>query len=183
MSVAAPVGVCREAFASLAPLFAWPGENWPSRLEQARPRLERADRRAARSFEKFALEIGTLDPSTREITYTSTFDLAPSCSPYLGVQVFGEDSRDRARLMVGLRMSYTAGGHELAGELPDHLALVLAFATRFDDEEWSDLVRLILGPALEKMDGLLSETSNPYRHLISTARRLSRAALEEGGRA
>jgi nitrate reductase molybdenum cofactor assembly chaperone NarJ/NarW len=183
MSVAAPVSVCREAFERLAPLFAWPRDGWEERIETARAAVRRADRGAARVLEQFERAIGALDRATVETTYTSTFDLAPSCSPYLGIHVFGEDSRDRARLMVGLRMSYTAQGHELAGELPDHIFLVLAFAAHFDEEEWADLAALILDPALTKMDGLLAETTNPYRHLISTARRLGRAALEEGGRA
>ena len=115
--------------------------------------------------------------------YVSTFDLAPSCSPYLGIQIFGDNGRERSRLMVGLRASYTAAGHDLRGELPDHLALVLAYGPDFEDEEWSDLLRLILDPALQQMERLLEGGSNPYRHLISAARRLVRAAREEGGRA
>ncbi|MFZ2492456.1 MAG: hypothetical protein WA208_13320, partial [Thermoanaerobaculia bacterium] len=132
-------------------------------------------------LDDFANAIGDLSASAREIAYTSTFDLAPSCSPYLGVQLFGDDSRDRARLMVGLRMTYKTPAGGFGGELPDHLGVVLAFAPRFEEEEWADLVRLVLVPALEKMDPLLSETSNPFRHLVSTTRHLSRAALEEGG--
>jgi nitrate reductase assembly molybdenum cofactor insertion protein NarJ len=79
--------------------------------------------------------------------------------------------------MVGLRMSYRRAGDADAAELPDHVAEVMGFASRFDDEEWRDLVPLVLAPALAKMDALLRPTSNPYRHLIAAARQLS----ETGG--
>ena len=101
--------------------------------------------------------------------YTSTFDLAPSCSPYLGTHLFGDDSRDRARLMVGLRGAGVRGQ-----ELPDHIAEVLAFAPRFSEEEWRELVPLVLAPALRKMDALLRETTNPYRHAVAEALALCR---------
>ena len=183
MTVTASIGVCREALRSVAPLFAWPTGEYQQHLENARLLIARADRRAAKAFDEFARGINALGLSARETTYTSTFDLAPSCSPYLGIQIFGDNGRERSRLMVGLRASYTAAGHDLRGELPDHLSLVLAYGPDFEDEEWSDLLRLILDPALQQMERLLEGGSNPYRHLISAARRLVRAAREEGGRA
>ena len=82
--------------------------------------------------------------------------------------------------MIGLRSSFVAGGVDPGVELPDHIALVLAFATRFSQEEWPDLVRLILLPALERMERALADTKNPYRHLVSATRRLALAASGEG---
>lgn len=181
MSAAAGVAVSREALAAIAPLFAFPDEKYPQHIEGARGSVAAATGRAARSLDEFARAISDLAPSEREIAYTSTFDLAPSCSPYLGVQLFGDDSRDRARLMVGLRMTYKTPAESFGGELPDHLGVVLSFAPRFEEEEWAELVRLVLVPALDKMDPLLAETSNPFRHLVSTTRHLTRAALAEGG--
>lgn len=110
-------------------------------------------------------------PSSPELQaiYTTTFDLAPSCSPYLGTHLFGDDSRDRARLMLGLRGAGVQGS-----ELPDHIAEVLAFAPRFGDDEWRELVPLVLEPALQKMDALLRETANPYRHAVAEALALCR---------
>jgi nitrate reductase assembly molybdenum cofactor insertion protein NarJ len=110
-------------------------------------------------------------PDARDLQsiYTATFDLAPSCSPYLGTHLFGDDSRDRARLMVGLRAAGVAGE-----ELPDHIAEVLAFAPRFSEEEWRELVPLVIEPALAKMDALLRETSNPYRNAVAEALALCR---------
>lgn len=183
MSAVVAVGAAREALGSMAPLFTFPDENYLQHVDDALVRVAIVDARAGRGLAEFAIALRALDRATREMTFTSTFDLAPSCSPYLGVQLFGDDSRDRARLMVGLRTSYRTALDDLGGELPDHLAVVLSYATRFDDDEWSDLVRLVLVPALEKMDSLLAKTSNPFRHLIAATRHLTRTALEEGGSA
>ena len=101
-------------------------------------------------------------------TYTSTFDLAPSCSPYVGVHLFGDENPDRARLMVGLRQAYERIGMSEGDELPDHIANVLAFAAR-DPEEREELILLVLVPALAKMNDILAPTANPYRHVVATA--------------
>ena len=101
--------------------------------------------------------------------YTSTFDLAPSCSPYLGAHLFADDSGDRARLMTGLRAAGIGGD-----ELPDHIAEVLAHAPQFSEEEWRELVPLVLVPALTRMDALLRQTANPYRHAVAEALALCR---------
>jgi nitrate reductase molybdenum cofactor assembly chaperone NarJ/NarW len=178
--VSAPVAAgFREALRSLAPLFAWPGLACEDEVGRASA-LARADAEAAREIGSFTEEICRLRLADREILYTSTFDLAPSCSPYLGVHLFEEDNLARGRLMIGLRSSYVAGGIDPGVELPDHIALVLAFATRFSRKEWPDLVRLILLPALEGMERALAGTTNPYRHLVSATRRLCLAAAEEG---
>ena len=104
-----------------------------------------------------------------QAVYTTTFDLAPSCSPYLGTHLFADDSGDRARLMIGLRAAGVGGD-----ELPDHIAEVLAHAPKFREEEWSELVPLVLVPALTRMDALLRETANPYRHAVAEALALCR---------
>lgn len=156
-----------SAFTALAPLFRYPDETYADQLRVAQTFL------SARSIIDFVQQISDLDLGTRQAIYTSTFDLAPSCSPYLGVHLFGDENRDRARLMVGLRMSYQRAGVLNEKELPDHIAEVFAFADRADGEEWRDLQTLVIKPALEKMDEILAPTSNPYRHLVSAALQVS----------
>jgi len=105
------------------------------------------------------------------VTYTSTFDLAPSCSPYVGVHLFGDENPDRARLMVGLRLAYKRIGMSEGEELPDHIANVLEFAAH-DPDEREELMKLVLVPALEKMHEILAPTSNPYRFVVAEALQL-----------
>jgi len=117
----------------------------------------------------FAEEMNALDLAEQQATYTSTFDLAPSCTPYLGIHLFGDENPDRARLMVGLKLAYKRVGIQPSTELPDHVAEVLAFAERDDVEEHDELVQFVLKPALTKMNDILSPTRNPYRHLVAAA--------------
>ena len=120
-------------------------------------------------LEAFSREMAALDLSEQQATYTSTFDLAPSCTPYLGIHLFGDENPDRARLMVGLKLAYKRLGIEPTSELPDHVAEVLAFAERGDVEEYDELLQFVLVPALTKMNAILSPTRNPYRHLVAAA--------------
>ena len=150
-----------NAFTALAPLFRYPDETFPLRLDEAQ--------RAAPSVEPFANAIADIRLDSLQAVYNSTFDLAPSCSPYLGSHLFGDETPERARLMLGLRMKGVG-----SSELPDHVAEVLARADAFEDDEWHELRELILVPALAKMDELLRATANPYRHLVA-------AVLTEGG--
>lgn len=149
-----------NALEALAPLFRYPGDDFIRRVEAARRVVP-----AVAAFARVANDIDEL-----QSVYSTTFDLAPSCSPYLGTHVFGDDSRGRARLMLGLKMKGLG-----AAELPDHVAEVLGNAGAFGEEEWRELRELVLVPALEKMEALLAE-SNPYRALVA-------AALAEGGHA
>jgi len=144
----------RPSLAALAPLF-----RYPERM----PAFDGGPELAA-----FLEAAGSLDLAGLQSAYTATFDLAPLCSPYLGDHLFGDEHRDRARLMVGLRSRYGT----VSGDLPDHIAEVLSFAHRFDEAEWRELGQLVLMPALRKMADALDGTTSPYRHLVAAATRI-----------
>ncbi len=94
--------------------------------------------------------------------YTRTFDLQPSCFPYVGYQLFGE-SYKRGDFLARLKGRCIECGLELGTELPDHLSMVLRFLARVGDgEESRELVSLCLVPALDKMVGSLGSEKNPY---------------------
>ena len=153
----------QHALELLAPLFCYPDASYFARLRRANEVL--LDEEVA----NFASEVSGRDLTELQSIYTLTFDLAPACSPYLGIHLFGDESRDRGRLMLGLRMSYRRHGCADDSELPDHIAEVLRFATRYAADEWSELRRLVLVPSLTKMNETLRSTSNPYRHLVAAA--------------
>ncbi|MGZ7039894.1 MAG: nitrate reductase molybdenum cofactor assembly chaperone [Thermoanaerobaculia bacterium] len=164
-----------NTFAGLAEMFRYPESPFDvafvAVIDDARDELD-----------AFARETSSLDRCELEAAYTSTFDLAPSCSPYVGEHLFGEEGRHRIRLMIGLRTSYENAGIRIdEGELPDHIAGVLKLAAHEEAEEWRDLIRLIVLPALTKMDDRLRASGNPYRHLVTAARQTSEAALRDGG--
>ena len=70
--------------------------------------------------------------------------------------------------MVGLRLAYKRVGMSEGDEMPDHIANVLAFASR-ETEEREELMHLVLVPALKKMNEILAPTSNPYREVVAEA--------------
>jgi nitrate reductase molybdenum cofactor assembly chaperone NarJ/NarW len=171
----------RSALAALAPLFCYPGEELAGQLAAARETIAGAVPEALEPFERFAGWAATAAPAELAQTYTTTFDLAPSCPPYLGVHLFAADSPERVRLMVGLRQVAERAGREAPAELPDHLAEVLAGADAFEEEEWRDLARLCLEPALQRMAAQLEATANPYRHLLAAGQRLAAAEVSSSG--
>lgn len=168
-------GSTRSALGSLAPLFRYPDRSYDAALISARRFAGDADQEAVAALDRFARELAPLPDSERQVAYTSTFDLAPFCSPYIGEHLFGAESGDRACLMIGLRSSYLRAGASDGPELPDHLAEVLQFASTFEEDEWQSLRRLLLLPALSMMDDILAPSANPFRHLIAAARHLAAA--------
>lgn len=171
----------RIAFSALGELFRYPDGSFGEKLAEALSVFTLQPEGSA-ELEAFAEEIVVLDRAAQQAAYTSTFDLAPSCPPYLGVHLFGGESPDRVRLMSGLRESYRRGGIDADSiELPDHVAEVLSFAERYEEKEWAELGHLVLRPALTKMAAILAKTANPYRHLVAAALRLAREAFPEGG--
>ena len=151
MSAVAERSVTRATLAALAPLYRYPEERVDAHAEAHGEPLA-----------SFFAEMRALPLAQQQELYTRTFDLAPSCSPYLGVHLFGDDDSRRARLMMGLRRIQKRGP-----ELPDHIAEVLAIAESFDEAEWGELVALVLGPALAVMHMSLCDSANPYRHLVA----------------
>ena len=175
-------GEARRAFEALAAAYRYPDKGHVGQLERARQAVSAIDADAGDALARHADALSRLERVEIETTYTSTFDLAPCCPPYLGVHLFPDDGRDRAALMIGLRSSArNAGAPADESELPDHLSEVLRCATSYPEDEWDDLGRLVLLPALTKMEALLAGSSNPYRHLLAATRLLCSHTFPEGG--
>jgi nitrate reductase delta subunit len=74
-------------------------------------------------------QIGRLDPIDAEADYVQLFDSGRRTSLHLFEHVHG-DSRERGPAMIDLAQTYEKGGLYLAeGEMPDHLPVVLEFAS------------------------------------------------------
>jgi nitrate reductase delta subunit len=91
--------------------------------EAALPAGRRAEVRA------LARELAAADPIEVESRYVELFDRGRSTSLHLFEHVHG-DSRDRGPAMIDLIKTYEAAGLELGErELPDHLCVILEFAS------------------------------------------------------
>lgn len=91
--------------------------------EGAVPAARRAELRS------LAADLSRRDPLEVEAQYVETFDRGRATSLHLFEHVHG-DSRDRGPAMVDLAQTYEKSGLRLsAEELPDHLCVVLEFAS------------------------------------------------------
>jgi nitrate reductase molybdenum cofactor assembly chaperone NarJ/NarW len=122
----------RYSLRALALLLGYPDQalrgNLPQLVEAidaeaAVPAARRAELRA------LAAELARLDPMDAESHYVGTFDRGRSTSLHLFEHVHG-DSRDRGPAMIDLAQTYQKAGLHLGPEeLPDHLCVVLEFAS------------------------------------------------------
>lgn len=140
----------------LANLLEYPGPGYEEHLAAAEP--------AAAGFVR---RMRQMAEGEREELYCATFDINPSCVPYTGVHLFGEENFKRGEYMAALFARYAESGFTGNGDLPDHIANLLRFSTTVSETESRELAGFCLLGPLEKMTASL-EGGNPYRELLET---------------
>ena len=122
----------RYSLRALALLLGYPDAALRSQLDALMQALDQeavipAARRA--ELHAFVREIAHLDPMEVEARYVETFDRGRATSLHMFEHIHG-DSRDRGPAMIDLLQTYEKSGLRLAPEeLPDHLCVVLEFAS------------------------------------------------------
>jgi nitrate reductase delta subunit len=106
-----------KTVALLASLLEYPAPGFDDRLAVAEP--------AASGFVR---QMRALSSEEREELFSATFDINPSCVPYAGIHLFGEENFKRGEFMAALFARYEETGFVPNGDLPDHLANLLRFA-------------------------------------------------------
>ncbi len=166
----------RHTLRALALLLGYPGEELRAMLpaladaiddEAALPAARRAELRA------FIAEMQRADPIDLEARYVELFDRGRATSLHLFEHVHG-DSRDRGPAMIDLAQTYEKSGLLLgAHELPDHLCVVLEFAST----QPPALARSFLG----EMTHILNAIFSALRKRESRYASLLAAVLELAG--
>mgnify|MGYP001815660048 CR=1 FL=1 len=168
----------KELLACLGEVLEYPRQELPAKVQGASALAEgKPEVQAALS--SFLLECESYTDDRLAEVYTRTFDVAPRCSPYLSIHLFGEESFHRARLMVGLRGALLAVGIDPAPELPDHFAIVLKAAPLLPADEWQELVDFVLRAGVHAMVESIENSQNPYSHLLHAVQMLVGAATAE----
>lgn len=122
----------RYSLRALAMLLGYPSAELRTNLPKLIEAIEAeavvpAERR--QELKALAAELTRLDPMEVESRYVETFDRGRATSLHLFEHVHG-DSRDRGPAMVDLAQTYEKAGLLLGpDELPDHLCVVLEFAS------------------------------------------------------
>lgn len=166
----------RLSLRALARLLAYPDEALREQLPMLIDALQ-AERvlPAPRLAELHALarRIAAMDSYEAQAHYVDTFDRGRQTSLYLFEHVHG-DSRERGPALVNLGQTYEKAGLRMQeGELPDHLGVVLEFAST----QPADVAREFLGEMAHVLSALftaLNERGNPYASVVA-------AVLEAAG--
>jgi nitrate reductase molybdenum cofactor assembly chaperone NarJ/NarW len=102
-------------------------------------------------------------------SYVDTFDLRRRCCLYLTYYTHG-DTRRRGLALLRFRQAYQAVGLENeAGELPDHLAVVLEFSALGHPREAVELL-VAHRSGLDLLWRALDRLDSPYAHAVAAVR-------------
>ncbi|MBL8388432.1 MAG: nitrate reductase molybdenum cofactor assembly chaperone [Hydrogenophaga sp.] len=146
--------------ADLAPLIAAIDE------EASVPAARRAELRA------LAADLVRRDPLEVEARYVETFDRGRATSLHLFEHVHG-DSRDRGPAMIDLVQTYEKSGLYLGpDELPDHLGVVLEFAST----QPPALAKAFLGEVAHILNAIFSallKRESPYAAVVAAVLELA----------
>jgi nitrate reductase delta subunit len=105
------------------------------------------------------------DATELAATYVETFDMRRRASLYLSYYAHG-DTRQRGMALLRLKKLYRAAGLPLENsELPDHLAIMLAFAA-VAPAGYGDALLAEHRPAIELLRLSLQDLGSPYAHVL-----------------
>jgi nitrate reductase delta subunit len=128
--------------------------------------IETLPRATAAPLDAFARYLAQTDLLQAQQHYVETLDMRRKCSPYLTYWTHG-DTRNRGMALLAFKNAYRSEGLTLdETELPDHIAVVLEFASQTEGPLGDDL----LGehrPVLELLHDALSASESPYRHVLA----------------
>jgi nitrate reductase molybdenum cofactor assembly chaperone NarJ/NarW len=162
----------QQVFTAFAELLAYPVSD-PAPAARRCHGLVR-DRDSAAELDRFVARAEQARPHELEELYSATFDLEPTCAPYVGHHLCG-DGPQRGVFLSRLADVYRQDGFAVVapdGELPDHVAVVLrylgAVATGAGRQA---LLEDALVPALDKMLASLDDPKNVYRSVLSALRK------------
>ena len=130
--------------------------------------------KAARLAELAALgrQLAGMDPFEAEGRYVDTFDRGRATSLHLFEHVHG-DSRERGPALVDLGQTYERAGLVLQGEeLPDHLPVVLEYASTQPDAAAREFLAE-MAHILTAVFSALRERESPYASVIAAVLELA----------
>lgn len=165
----------RLTLRALAALLAYPGPELRAALPEIIEALQ-AERVLGKprlaELAALARQLGAMDPLEAESRYVDTFDRGRATSLHLFEHVHG-DSRERGPALVDLGQTYERAGLVLEGEeLPDHLPVVLEFASTQPDAAAREFLAE-MAHILTAVFSALRERESPYASVIAAVLELA----------
>ncbi len=154
------------ALSSLAAMLEYPAEDYLDNVERARELCSSISRPAGRRLGEFHKLASKHTLEELEELFTRTFEIAPVCNLYTSAYIYGDESFDRGTLMSTLKVKFQEAGFDPGDELPDHLAVLLKFATYLTTEEFNELITCCLMDPVKQMNELLKNSNGPYSALM-----------------
>lgn len=144
-----------DAYAGLARMFDYPQDAAELRTAHDIVTSFLEERGLDSSLASFARAALAAPVSRMQEEYVALFDFNPATALYLGHHLFG-DNQKKGEYMIGLKQEYGRHGFLPSGnELPDHLAVVLAFLAHLARKESAGVRReFIKGSALPGIERL-----------------------------
>jgi nitrate reductase delta subunit len=170
----------RRALRALAALLHYPDAQLRAALPEIAEALAHEDALSrSRSAELVALarRIAAADPYDAEADYVDTFDRGRATSLQVFEHVHG-DSRERGAALVDLRTMYEQAGLRLAdGEMPDHLPVILQFASTQPERTAREFMGEVLHVLASIFSALVARQS-PYASVLAAVIELAGGKAE-----
>lgn len=122
----------RIAWQAASVLLDYPGVDLPERLDLVRRSSAALPDRLGEPLRQAVAELTGATLGELQAEYVDTFDTRRRSALFLTYFAHG-DTRKRGMALVRFAQTYAASGHDLvAGELPDHLCVVLEYGATVD---------------------------------------------------
>lgn len=147
-------------------LLAYPDERLPENARLARLVAAALPEPVAAPLHRFLDHVEATDPAELAADYVAVFDHRRRCCPFLTYYAHG-DTRKRGVALLSMKQTYAAAGLRLSDdELPDHLAVVLEFASAEPDAGRRLLLEHRAG--LELLRLALRDASAPWADVLES---------------
>lgn len=147
-----------EHYVILSKLFDYPEADYHDNVVSAINAVSKEYPEAAAELEKF---LKLLPVQTREMEelYSRSFDVQAVTTLDVGYVLFGDDYQ-RGEILVRLNKEHGKVGNSCGQELADHLPILLKLVPKMEDTEVrTELVTMLIAPAVEKMMNEYTSTS------------------------
>ncbi|TAK31311.1 MAG: nitrate reductase molybdenum cofactor assembly chaperone [Chloroflexota bacterium] len=167
----------RRLFKLLADVLEYPSADLAASVRECRQLLAETCSEAAQEMRTFADFVEGESLGSLQEIYSRTFDVTPTTNMYVGYHLFGE-SYKRGAFLARLQEAFVAHRFSCGSELPDHLCVLLRFASAADDPEFvTPLLEEAILPALTKIEAAFQESRQGYALPIKALRLFLRRAL------